>query len=94
MPPVLIYFQTLFDTGEMGAQSVEKCDVVIGGLSELRDKIDKSICESNEPADPPSIAKPEGDNMILSPVATHGKGRPPFKIKVSRSSDEGEGGIY
>lgn len=45
----------------------------------MRDRFDKSIYESYEPGDSPSIAKPsEGESKILSPIALRAKGRPPF----------------
>lgn len=51
----------------------------------MTDRIDKSICESNEQADPQSIAKPsDDDNRICSRIAIRGRGRPPFEGEVSR----------
>lgn len=55
------------------------------GLYELRNRIDKSVCSNNDPADTPSMAKlNEDDCRMLSPIAIRRKGRPPFKRKVSR----------
>lgn len=53
-------------------------------LIELRNRIDKSVYESNEQADPPSIAKPSDDDCrIFSPIPIRGKGHPPFEREVS-----------
>lgn len=41
----------------LGAESNDWCRVVTTGLHELKDRIDKFICNSNEPADTPSVAK-------------------------------------
>lgn len=46
-----------FDIVEMRAKSDDRCKVVMRGLSELRDRNDKSACESNEPVDPPAVQR-------------------------------------
>lgn len=67
----LIDFQTLFV-------------IIVDILIELRNRIDKSVYESNEQADPPSIAKPSDDDCrIFSPIPIRGKGHPPFEREVS-----------
>lgn len=70
---------------DRGTKSDDTCWVVIRGLSELRERIDNSVCGRNEPVDPPSMEKPSEDGCwILSPVAVHAKDRSSFKRKVSR----------
>lgn len=65
----------------MGAESDDICKVILRGLSELRDR---KCAKSNEPADPPFIAKPsDGDSRILNPVAVLDKGRQPYQKKMS-----------
>lgn len=68
---------------KMGANSDDRCEVVMRGLSELRERIDKSVCESSEKADPQSTAKPsKGDCRILSPVVVRRKGRKVERVEA------------
>lgn len=54
---------------DMEAKSDNKCRVVMTGLCELKDRIDKFICDSIELADAPSMVKPSKDDCWrLSPL--------------------------
>lgn len=69
----------------MGSESDDRCQLVMIGLRELRERIDKSVCDNNEPIDTPSVEKLDHDGCgVISPVAIRAKRRPPFKRKVSR----------
>lgn len=69
----------------MGDESNDKYQLIMRGMCELRDKIDKSVFVSYEPADTPSVANPSEDyRWMLSPVVVLCKMLATFKIKVSR----------
>lgn len=69
----------------MGSESNDRCNVVMAALRELRERIEKFVCESNELVDTPSSEKLDHDGCrVLSHVAVHAKGRLPFKRTVSR----------
>lgn len=69
----------------MRAESNDKCNVIMIALCELRDKIDKFVCYSNEPADTLAVTKLKDDDCrILSIILVRAKGRLPFKRNISR----------
>lgn len=46
----------------MGVESDHRCYVVMAWLHELRERIDKSVCDSNDLVDTQSVAKPRDDD--------------------------------
>lgn len=68
----------------MGSESDDRCQLVMAGLRELREWIDKSVCDSNELVDTPSVEKPDDGCRVVRPLTVRAKGRPQFKRKVSR----------
>lgn len=76
-----------FELAEVGAETEDNCELLMGVLEEWKEKIVKrgSICASNVPADSPSqIPRSFEESRVTSPQAVHRKGRAPFKRKMSR----------
>lgn len=76
-----------FDIAELGAESEDKCVVILNGLDELMERVSKgeAVCASSQPPVDVSQTLPSlGQSRVLSLVAVRSKGRPPFKRKVSK----------
>lgn len=65
---------------DMQVESNDRCHVVMAGL---RERIEKSVCDSKEPTDSFQAKPSDDDYRVLSSVAVRVKGRQPFKRKVS-----------
>lgn len=67
-----------FELAEVGAESEDNCELLMGVLEEWKEKIVKrgSICASNVPADSPSqTPRSFEESRVTSPQAVRRKGR-------------------
>lgn len=76
-----------FEIAERGAESEDKCVVILNALDELIERVSKgeAVCASSQPPiDVSQTLSSLGESRVLSPVVVRSKGRPPFKRKVSK----------
>lgn len=76
-----------YDIAEIGAESEDKCIIVMNALDGVMERVSKGETKSasSQPPREASTTIPSlGESRVLSPTAVRSKGRPPFKRKVSK----------